>query len=166
MTYSNHHFYGDLSNLNAPYKAYSLQGIGGVTFEGKTLPAIGFPWREGSNDTLDVQARFNNELADRDLCPLLLDGVLGPRTCAAMLTMDDVGAPDGMVATCAQHVSETIGFEPKRCPGGVVTAPPPAEPAPIAKAEKRGEIPVWVWGLGIGVLAVGLAIASKKKKRG
>lgn len=165
MTYhSNHHFYGDLSNLNAPYDAYPLQGVGSVTWEGKTIPSLGYPWRVASSDTLDVQFKLNTELAKRDLCPLLVDGDLGPRTCGAMLTMEDVSVPDGIVATCAQHAGDAM--EPKHCPGGVPPAPPEPEPPIEEETTKSGEIPVWVWGLGVGVLAVGIAIASKKKKRG
>lgn len=159
-----HHFYGDLSNLNAPYDGYyPLQGVGGVTWEGKTLPAIGYPWREASDDTLNFQASANVALAKRDFCPLLLDGHAGPRTCGAIFTLDELSAPDGLVATCAQHAGEAMA--PSSCPGGIppVNSPPPSDDDGLVVEPKEGGIPVWVWGLGVGILVVGLALASKKK---
>lgn len=156
------HFYGDMSNLNAPYRMASIQGLGAVTWEGRTLPSAGYPWMQESDDTLQVQYRFNEALAQKDLCPLLLDGVAGPRTCGALYSVD-TPAPSGLVQTCSLHAGEEMA--PKSCPGGVV----PDSPAPVVDdevvVEKRGGIPIWIWGLGLGVLAVGAAIAMKKKKR-
>lgn len=162
------HFYGDVSNLNAPYDAIAIQGyntgMGAVTYEGKTLPSVGFPWMEESNDTLEVQYRFNAALKSRDYCPLLADGVLGPRTCGAMYTLEDLSAPDGMVATCSQHVAEANQYPPKVCPGGVVPDAPAQEEQVERVQPKKAGIPMWVWGAGIAAVAIGAAIMLKKKR--
>lgn len=161
MNHPSNHYYGDVSNLNAPYDSVALQGVGAVTWDGKTLPSVGYPWRVASNDTLEMQFRFNAEMAKRDMCPLLVDGELGPRSCGALFLLDGVPAPSGAVATCSQHAGE----EPKVCPGGIVNEPAPA-PAPVVPVKpKSAGIPVWVWGLGLGVVAVGAAMMLKKKRR-
>lgn len=221
------HYYGDTSNLNAPYDATTLQGVdtpqpvgglgalrlrgqvpsrfrksseryrrgyglkywdeviphdqltqhkrrgvrglGSVTWDGKTLPSLGYPWRQASNDTLQVQARFNTELAKRDRCPLLLDGDLGPRTCGALFEMSDVSAPDGLVATCSQHAGESTPT--KSCPGGVVSdsplISPPSDsedPDSSTASDKKGGFPMLA-AVGIVGGLVLLAAVLKKKKR-
>lgn len=146
-----------------------FSGFGSVTWDGKTLPSLGYPWRQASNDTLQVQARFNTELAKRDRCPLLLDGDLGPRVCGALFEMSDVSAPDGLVATCSQHAGESTPTE--FCPGGVVSdsplISPPSDsedPDSSTASDKKGGFPMLA-AVGIVGGLVLLAAVMKKKKR-
>lgn len=168
----NHH-YGDVSNLNAPYDNIAVQGLGSVTYDGKTLPSTGLPlpWRKASSETLDLQYDLNERLASMDKCPLLLDGILGPRTCGAMVWLNQEFSAGRypnvppMVSTCNNPPESPM--MPTNCPQGEVPAPPPPEEEEeeLEVETKAGGIPFWVWGLGLGVLAVGAAMAMKKKRR-
>lgn len=166
------HYYGDVSNLNAPYDSVSLQGgalgrpLGALTFEGKSLPDKGFAWREGSSATLELQYRLNPMLARMDKCPLLLDGALGPRSCGAMAWLNQEFSAGRFpevppnVSVCNSPPEALI--MPSDCPGGEVQQAPP--PATIEPPVKKSGIPLWVWGLGLGVIAIGAAIVLKNKK--
>ena len=153
----NNHFYGDTSNLGAPYDAVSVQGLGAAD--------TSYPWRVRNDATLQLQLRLNTTLIENDMCQLLADGEMGPRTCGAMLWMDEnaarLGTTAPMVSVCLNPPETPIS--PKSCPNGQ-----PQGPAPVVleevKPKKKAEIPIWVWGLGIGVIAVGVAMAMKKKR--
>lgn len=152
------HIYGDVSNLNAPYDNISVQGIG------QTDP---YPWREHSENTQNLQLTLNDMLADVGKCPLLVDGILGPRTCGAMVWLNqefDAGRfPEvpPMVSTC--HNPPEAHMMPTDCPEGA-PAPPPSQKEVEVVEPKSGGIPIWVWGLGLGALAIGAAVMMKKKK--
>jgi hypothetical protein len=154
------HFYGDVSNLNAPYDAIAVQGLG---------QAEPFPWREESSSTRDLQLRLNPMLDSIGKCILLVDGVMGPRTCGAMIFLNQEFSAGRfpevppMVSICNNPPETPI--MPSNCPTGQPEAPPPEPPAPIEPvAPKKGGIPIWIWGAGIAVVAIGAAFMFKKKR--
>lgn len=157
------HIYGDVSNLNAPYdgvysNTYGVHGLGQA--EGADHPLA--PWRQYSPNVQTMQKQLNELLLADGGCPLLADGIIGPRTCGALQHYGRGG--EILFSTCAAHQAE----EPWVAP----TIPCPAQaPAPISEEEPElvrpstgSGIPSWAIGVGLGALAIGVALVLKKKK--
>lgn len=157
-----------------------VQGLGAVTWDGRTLPSTGIPkWREPSDETLNMQFRVNADLAKLEKCPLLVDGELGPRTCGALLFLDEywrttadpiISVPP-MVSVCLSPPEPPIA--PTNCPAGEPPPPPepppvepPVEPPPVEPPpEKAGGIGAGVLVAGLLVLGAGAAVAMTRRKK-
>ena len=157
--------YGDLSNLNAPYDAFPLQGFGlGQADDPK------YPWRDFSSNTQALQEDLNLFLFNDGACEIDVDGKLGSKTCGALRYAQEKGVigADGIPSTCIAHASEGAQPRPKSpCPAG--TPAPIQTPGPDGEGEDLiktgGGIPGWAIGLGIGLVAVAAAMALRGKKR-
>lgn len=155
---SMNHFYGDLSNLNAPYDAVPLQGLGADDPK--------YPWKKNSKDTLYLQQDINEGLASHGLCPIVEDGYLGPATCGALGYFVDKGVfPASVIpSTCVDHKSEAVAPRSKPCGSSAAvidTSETPANPTEGG----AGKVPAWAIGVGVGVVAIGVALYLKKNKR-
>jgi len=150
------HFYGDDSNLNAPYDAVPLQGLGQVDDHPNA------PWRQFSPEVQGMQQQLNDLLRQDGGCPLLADGVIGPRTCGALSHYGRGG--DVLFTTCAAHQEEEPWISPEiPCPPEKLGPPPPSEEL-VTPPSTKSSIPPWAIGLGLGALAIGVALMLKKKK--
>lgn len=154
------HMYGDLSNLNAPYDAIPLQGLG-QPFQTPDDPK--YPWLQESQDTLVLQQDLNEGLTSQGGCLLAEDGKLGPRTCGALQHFGE------NVQTCLNHAPESPPILPEvPCKsgggggGGAQPAPSPEEE--LVKAGSSG-VPGWAIGLGLGALAIVAVMMMKGKKK-
>lgn len=154
------HIYGDLSNLNAPYDAVPLQGVG----QPFNQDDPSYPWLQESQDTLVLQQDTNEGLTSQGGCLLVEDGKLGPKTCGALQHFGVMNS----VQTCLNHAPESppvppeipCGSAPPR--GGGAPAPSPEEE--LVKAGSTG-VPGWAIGLGLGAVAIVAVMLLKGKKR-
>lgn len=158
------HYYGDLSNLNAPYDVIPLQGYGLGADDPK------FPWKKKSSDTLALQQDINEGLTSHGLCPIVEDGFLGPATCGAAnyFVQQGVFPADVIPSTCGGYTAQWIAPKSKPCGSTkpAATAPTTTTPAATEASVVGGDgVPTWVWGLGLGAAAIALAMYLKKKKR-
>lgn len=161
---SNHH-YGDLSNLNAPYDAVPLQGIGQATDDSAFVDDL--PWREFSKDTLQLQQDANFFLFNHKACEIEEDGKLGPATCGALRFVAEKGNIQVVPQTCFNHADEAAQPRPKSpCPASASPgpSPSPSDPEDPDLVKTGGNIPGWAIGLGLGVVAIAVAMAMRKKK--
>lgn len=146
------HFYGDLSNLNAPYDVVPLQGLGADDPK--------YPWKLNSWDTLYLQQDINEGLTAAGKCPIVEDGYLGATTCGALKYLIDQGTPATMIKTCTEH-GEFVAPKSKPCGGSSSSSSTPA----TTTEEPAEGIPAWAIGVGVGLLAIGAALYLKKNKR-
>ena len=157
------HFYGDLSNLNAPYDAVPLQGLG-QQYAVPDNPK--YPWKVQSQDTFTLQQDLNEGLTAAGGCLLTEDGYLGPKTCGAA---KHFGVMES-IQTCVNHAdSETYTLPEIPCGtggggGGGGAQVIEGEEEEDLLVPKTGQIPGWLIGVGIGALAIGVAVYLKKKK--
>lgn len=166
----NHH-YGDMSNLNAPYDAYPLQGMGQLIEDHERPDDPKYPWKQFSQHSLVLQSDINEFLTFDGSCLIDEDGKLGPKTCGAMRYAQEkgvIGSGD-IPQTCVAHAHEEAQPRPTSppCPTGVPSPSPAPGPVPEDPEQVKtgGGIPGWAIGLGLGVVAIGIAFALKKKRR-
>lgn len=158
----NNHYYGDLSNLNAPYDVVPLQGLGADDPK--------YPWKKNSWDTLYLQQDINEGLTAAGKCLIEEDGYLGASTCGALKYLIDQGAPVTMVSTCTEHGEFPAPRSKPNCSAAAAvidpSAPPGSEENPIdLDAIGENKVPAWAIGVGVGVLAIGVALYLKKNKK-
>lgn len=146
-----------------------------------------FPWLSYSDDTLAMQTVLNQEIRNvGGLCPITVDGYLGPQTCGAVDWSRDFTSRPG-ISTCDSH-RPAGGFpypQNPPCPG--LTASPEAQypdPTPIQPttttstspsslpAEIEPEVEEKSGGMNAGIIVGGLlllglagvvAVAGRKK---
>lgn len=153
------HQYRDLSNLNAPYDALSVQGLGvfgtaglGADASSSSAPIMSTnetPWMIASDKTRSIQGLMNTKLMMDGYIPLKEDGILGPRTCGALQMY---GSLDKAGGSCEPHASEFI--LPTK---GTPSAPP-------IVAEHKSSSAAWLWAVLAGAGAIGLVVYLKKKR--
>lgn len=169
--FANEGWGGGVFNYNTAFGGVdgSPSGVGGL---GADDPR--YPWRQFSADTQTLQVELNKELTNLGLCPLLMDGVLGPRTCGAVERMGMFDWPQ--ISTCTSapeamilpHEPPCVGDAPAPSP-----APPPEiepepepEPEPLPPEPKTGGMSSGLVIAGVLLLAgTGAAIAMSGKKR-
>lgn len=152
----NNHVYGDVSNLNAPYDyTFSVQGLGAEDPR--------YPWMKKSADTQTLQLALNKELKGIGLCPLLVDGIMGPRTCGALARMDMFDWPN--ISTCQGAPEQMILPKEPPCPGGGSTATGPVDQTDPEEVVRKSGISPMMIALGVGALAIAGVLLLKKKKR-
>lgn len=156
------HMYGDLSDLNAPYDAVPLQGLGQPY---KTPDDPKYPWMQESQDTYVLQQDLNEGLTSQGGCLLDEDGVLGPATCGALQHFGQ------HVQTCVNH-SDVSPPVPPQIPcktggggGGGGGSPQPSPEEELVKAGSAGGVPGWAIGLGLGAVAIVAVMMLKGKKK-
>lgn len=147
------HFYGDVSNLNAPYDAVPVHGLG-------QADDPKYPWREFSQDTLILQQDINEGLTSVGGCLIDEDGQLGPATCGGVAHFEGAAA---MPSTCLNHDPPVAPTMPPCGSGAPVPAPTPS-PEEQVKTGGNG-VPGWAIGLGLGVAAIAVAMMLKSKKK-
>lgn len=156
----NNHHYGDISNLNAPYDAFGVQGLG------QSDP---HPWRQKTQATMNLQANINHRLTSLKppFCPILVDGELGPRTCGALAQLEMFFDDMPQVPACASPPEAIITPKEPPCPGDPSRpAPGPVAPPKETVETKGSSISPMLIGLGVAALAVGaVLLLGKKKKR-
>lgn len=150
-----------------------------------------YPWRQYSSDTEDLQRALNlgvtavNEhlAPEEQLCPVVVDGKLGPSTCGQLravlaLHPQAVGEPP---ITCNEFASTAI------CPGGEAPPPPPPPPgpspcpagqrrdpetgacvalAPPPSGDRTSRAALWALGIFAALGLGAYALTRKKGRRG
>lgn len=156
------HQYGDLSNLNAPYDVVPLQGVG-QPFQNPDDPK--YPWKQKSQQTVQLQQDINEGLTSAGKCLIVEDGFLGYKTCGALAYF----GKDGEVQTCLNH-SDVEPYEMPTDPPCALLSPVVPR-APDTGTEENGvqvrrpmNMGVWM-GVGLGALAIVAAMMLRKKKR-
>ena len=166
MNHHSNHYYGDVSNLNAPYDAIAVQGWG----MGQVPPTDPHPWRRKTQATMDLQANVNSRLASLTppFCPILVDGELGPRTCGALAQLELFHDDVPQVPACANPPEPIITPQEPPCPSGPGPAPAPT-PGPTDPEDlvKKGGVSPMLIGVGVAALAIAgvLAYRASQKKR-
>lgn len=171
------HQYRDVSNLNAPYDDMSLQGLGDIGSLGGG--GLGFnmedehniPWmgEESHPAVIAAQQTINKDLQADGYGPVLVDGILGPRTCGAL----NLYAKGGLVYNNCEGQDEmspvkaSSEWHPPMKTSEQAAAENAAaqQNATLARAGGGG-MPSWVWGILAAGGAIGVAIYIKKKKKG
>ena len=112
-----------------PYQAFQ-DGSLGVVLPGDDPR---YPWITKAKDTQALQFNLSQELESAGLCPISMDGQLGPITCGAVdWSMDSGNRPP--ISTCEAHrASSSFKFPASPpCARGkkFVPTPPPGVPLP------------------------------------
>jgi len=168
------HMYYDVSNLNAPYDAVPLQGLGGGILTTGSLGSLGatpaadtpqdfnYPWMAYSADTKKLQSDVNVELKNRGYCTLTTDGKLGPATCGAVKQMiQEAGASDvSPPETCKSFTA------PRKPPCTVAPTPTnPSDTPPVVTTSSSSDSTWLIVGGLVAAAAVGGALYFKKHRR-
>jgi hypothetical protein len=126
------HRYHDVSDLNAPWDALPMRGLGAGVLATGSLGSLGaltpnYPWMQYSADTKTLQELTNEALKAQGYCPIKVDGKLGPATCGALKAVTIVGVPVGYPSTCKTFTPPTPG-----CTGTSTTPAPQPGAGPSA----------------------------------
>lgn len=169
------HVYVDVSDLNAEYNRQFpvLQGLGaGVLSTGpigslglvRPTKALGFgvsyPWKEYSEDTVQLQTLVNQSLKVNGYNQIGVDGKLGPGTCGAVKEMCDLAVAKG--GSCTVDVPDTCQAFTKPTKVGTTAPPPtPPKPGPVTPGPATDQLTMGgrdkgtTWLILGGVVAVG-----------
>lgn len=168
-------FDGDISGLGSigprtirhkKSRARTLRGLGAVS-------STDMPWKTKADATIALQSTINAYLLRFGMCPISVDGKLGPGTCgAARYVLDQNGDKSDaeMPDSCTQHRSEWTSPTKntgKNC-GVPVTTTTPAVPTtnvPVMAEAGMSSSTKRMLGFALGgVLAVGAVVLLKKKR--
>lgn len=166
-------FDGDISGLGTLSQIRRQKSRGYRPVRGLGDDASDYPWKVKSDKTAALQAATNQLLAEAALCPLTVDGKLGPGTCGARKYLNDnkdkffTGISE--IANPSTCLSFTLpatlasGCGAGKAPSSISTAPQPVidldASAGMSSSTKRA--------LGFafgGILAIGAVVMLRKKR--
>ena len=167
-------FDGDISGLGSiGARRHNSTRIGRRSVRGLgDNNAADIPWGQKSDYTVSLQSTINAYLLGQGMCPIAVDGKLGPGTCGAaryVLNAQGDKSNEEMPVACAgraatapvKNTGKNCGAAPTSVtPSGPVVLPSqPVLEAGMSSSTKRA----LGFALG-GVLAIGAVVMMRKKK--
>jgi len=166
-------FDGDISGLGSLSRIRRQKSRGYHLVRGLGDDASDYPWKVKSDKTAALQAATNQLLAEAALCPLTVDGKLGPGTCGARKYLNDnkdkffTGISEiSNPSTCQSFTLPsklTTGCGASKPPSSITSAPQPVIDLDASAGMSSSTKRALGFALG-GILAIGAVVMLRKKR--
>lgn len=166
-------FDGDISGLGSLSAGKKRRRFRLGPIRGLGDDASDYPWKVKSDKTTALQQATNQLLAEAALCPLTVDGKLGPGTCGARKYLNDnkdkffTGISEiANPSTCQSFTAPaalSTGCGAGKAPTSITSAPQPVIDLDASAGMSSSTKRALGFALG-GILAIGAVVMLRKKR--